>query len=189
MVDVNDMVAIQQGHSKEKNFRLATVTDLFESGTAKVTFFGETDPSEKEYSYLSSYKPKVNDVVLLIPFLDTYIIAGNILYKSLPTGEGYVTLTDLENILSSYLKTEDLDLSEYALKTDLDSYYKANDNITANHLLVKADLTHRGAYIGFFGNQVATKQSVSTLTNTTEPSAIVNKLNQLINALKSYNLV
>ena len=46
---------------EEECFRLATVTSLFSSGCAKVTFYGEESESEKEYSYLASYQPAIGD--------------------------------------------------------------------------------------------------------------------------------
>lgn len=48
-----------------------------------------------------------------------------------------------------------------------------------------------GGCVGFFGNDGSTKKSVSTITSTTSATAttVATKLNELINALKSYNLI
>jgi hypothetical protein len=128
MVDSQEFVKLQMGQAIEMDFKLATVADLFESGTAKIKFFGESTTSEKEYSYLSTYRPAINDTVLVIPFADTYIIAGKILYQEVIEGNE-VTLEQVQQMLNEYAKTTDLtglaktsDLASYAQKADLENY-------------------------------------------------------------------
>jgi hypothetical protein len=124
MVDINEYVKLSEGHKTEVDFKLATVTALFETGTAKIKFFGEEAASEKEYSYLASYNPAIDDIVLVVPFADTYIIAGKLLFKAvLPDGET-VTMSDVNGAITTaltiYAKTSDL--SAYAKTTDLAGY-------------------------------------------------------------------
>jgi hypothetical protein len=44
-------------------------------------------------------------------------------------------------------------------------------------------------YLGFFGNTGSTKKTVATVATTATASTIATKLNELINALKAYNLI
>jgi phage minor structural protein len=48
-----------------------------------------------------------------------------------------------------------------------------------------------GGYVGFFGDNGSTKQTVSTITSTSTATASTNasKINEIINALKAYNLI
>lgn len=48
-----------------------------------------------------------------------------------------------------------------------------------------------GGYVGFFGSDGAVKKSVSTIVSTTSATAlaVASKVNELINALKAYNLI
>jgi len=124
MVDSTDIVNLQE-ETEENKLKLATVTELFENGTAKIKFYGEEIESEKEYSYLASYTPKINDVVLLVKLLDTYIILGKVIYGEsgetiYDALEGYATKEDIANFITS----SDIDLSRYALSSELSSYVK-----------------------------------------------------------------
>ncbi len=101
MVTTDELLSIQQDQTQEKDFKLAKVVSLFPSGTAKIQFYGEDTASEKEYSYLSSYKPKQNDIVLVIPFSDTYIIAGRVLFQ-ITLADSTVTEEMLNAALSNY---------------------------------------------------------------------------------------
>lgn len=71
----------------DKNYKLAKVVELFENETAKIKFDGEDRPSEKQYAYLSSYSPKVDDRILLAAIGGTYIILGKIKFNESPDTE------------------------------------------------------------------------------------------------------
>ncbi|MBP3617936.1 MAG: tail fiber domain-containing protein [Lachnospiraceae bacterium] len=58
--------------------RLAKVTTVGEDGQAIVTFYGESDPSEKNYAYLRNFMPEPGDTVVLVKQGDTYIILGTV---------------------------------------------------------------------------------------------------------------
>lgn len=66
---------------KQQIFRLGTVTNLFENGTAQVLFDGETEPSQKQYAFLSTYRPAVDDRVFLAAIGGTYVILGAISHE------------------------------------------------------------------------------------------------------------
>jgi len=80
-------------------FRLGVVEELFDNGAAKVKFDGEETTSEKQYAYLSYYKPTVGDRVLLAAISGTYVILGNILYNQSPPEtdppSGDITVDDI----------------------------------------------------------------------------------------------
>lgn len=120
----------------EVKFKLATVTALFEDGTAKIQFFGEDKASEKEYSYIASYAPTVGDKVFLAPFADSYIIIGKVLYMEKPSYEpsdpsdpgadsGYVTAEYMISVLEGYSKTNHTH-SGYAASNHTHSQYAAS---------------------------------------------------------------
>ncbi|HLS53297.1 MAG TPA: hypothetical protein VK031_04940 [Tissierellaceae bacterium] len=79
----DEFLGIVKDNRKEVNFKLGVVADLFGNGTAKITFDGETEASTKQYSYLSSYKPKKGDRVLLAKVGGTYVILGNLMFKEI----------------------------------------------------------------------------------------------------------
>lgn len=202
MVDSKEFVALQQDNKSEaKALRMAEVTELFENGTAKIMYRGEDIASEKEYSYLASYTPSVGDEVLLIPFLETYIIIGKILYQETEQHEDYVTPNELTSILDNYLKSSDLE--DYPTLADVedsikmylgwDSYGTINNTVTNGYNLftqLKASkFYHSGSYLGFFGTTPTTKNSVSTLSTSADQAAIISRLNTLINALTRLGLV
>lgn len=119
MVNTDDMLEIQQqSQEPEKEMKLAKVVSLFETGTAKIQFYGEDTPSEKEYSYLASYKPQINDIVLMIPFADSYIIAGRVLFQMV-LDNSIVTEDMLNEILANYVTSETA--TSFITQTDLDN--------------------------------------------------------------------
>jgi hypothetical protein len=117
--NISDIVS----ENDNKNFKLATVTTISENGTAKVTFYGEDAESQKEFSYLSSYEPEINDVVLLISFADTYIIIGSV-YSYATAPKEYLTPDEIPDALSGFITADELSevLSNYAKQDDLNGY-------------------------------------------------------------------
>jgi hypothetical protein len=122
MVDAREVVQLRS-QPKEELFKLAAVTNLFQDGTAKVKFYGEEVASEKGYCYLSSYNPSDNDVVLMMPFAGTYIIAGKI-QDSAVTPPGYITLENLNQVLQDYVTDQSLAtmLQGYATQSQLNGF-------------------------------------------------------------------
>lgn len=87
MITAEDFVLELNDIEESKNFKLATVIDLFENKTGKVQFDGEDTPSEKQYAYLASYTPKKLDRVMLATVGGTYIILGKVNYNISPSTE------------------------------------------------------------------------------------------------------
>jgi len=189
MIDANEFVNLQQNNEKEKDFKLATVEGLFENGTAKIKFFGEDTVSEKEYSYLARYNPTVGDTVLLIPFLDTYIIADKIMFQATVESEDYITSDQLTTALNNYVKTTDL--SEYAKKDDLNEFIKSGDKVSSLTVsnLYASKFGHTGSLISFFNGGYVQKQSINRLASNADLSAVISRVNGIIGAFENYNLL
>ena len=70
----------------------------------------------------------------------------------------------------------------------------SNLNKTLNWLLVNLDhenipMLAKGGSLGFFGGTSSTELSVTSLSTTATLGQTINKLNELLTALQSYNLV
>lgn len=85
MINTEEMVVQTSPEAAPSPFKLGTVAALFANNTAQVLFDGETTASEKQYAYLSTYVPEVDDRVLLVNVGGTYIIMGDISYNIAPS--------------------------------------------------------------------------------------------------------
>lgn len=101
MIDAEELVLELDSGESQSNFKLATVTALFANKTAKLQFDGEDVASEKQYAYLESYTPKINDRVLLGVLGGTYVILGKVNYNVAPPAEADVDryLFDLKQVI------------------------------------------------------------------------------------------
>jgi hypothetical protein len=97
-------------NTKERCFRLATVTSLFEDGYYKITFYGESNESEKKYKRLDMSNPSVNDTILLAHINDNYIILGKITGTVPIAGDGYLTESQANELFAAREHTH----TEYA---------------------------------------------------------------------------
>lgn len=196
-----------KNNGKEDNYKIAKVTSLFEDGCPKLTFIGEEQESKKRYGYIYSYIPYVSDTVLLIKANETYVIIGKIAYNVAPADP--VTEEDVINLITeNTIKEEELNtLIDTRADTRADARITAKKCVTLNsdgtisnsssnynnfsNLSVSSNLKHTGSYIGFFNKTPSAKQTVDTIYVTTEMTSEVirNKLNAIINALKTYGLM
>jgi hypothetical protein len=101
LITAEELVQDMDNTEEQKCFKLATVVELFENNTAKVQFDGEDEPSEKQYSYLSSYIPAKADRALLGAIGGTYIILGKVNYNVSPDTEEEIDryLFDLKQVI------------------------------------------------------------------------------------------
>lgn len=60
----------------QARFKIGTIASA--DGKPTITFAGEDQPSEKQYSFLGSYVPNVGDRVLLARMKNTYVVMGRI---------------------------------------------------------------------------------------------------------------
>lgn len=143
MMTAEEFVQNLEPEKGQGNFKLATVVELFDIDTAKIQFDGEDTPSEKQYAYLTSYTPKLNDRVLLCIVGGTYIILGKISYNEEPSNlideeindiKGtIVTINNNIDTINDNINTINSDVT--AVEGSLDSVnnalvYKINSNMT-----------------------------------------------------------
>lgn len=144
---------------KQQVFRLGTVTNLFENGTAQVRFDGEESPSQKQYAFLSTYRPAVDDRVFLATIGGTYVILGAISHEISqddPTEGNFAILQ-----VSESAQIKDLTVSGSATLQSLTVNYGAaingvfsvNGNITFNDNIASFGYNR----IGFFGKSAINK--------------------------------
>lgn len=94
--------------------KIATVVGFFEETKGpQIQFDGEEKPAEKEYPYLLSYTPNVDDKVFCLEFGESYIIIGKVNYQEEPfnlsaTLEEAIkpTKDDLANLKETHEKFE-----------------------------------------------------------------------------------
>ena len=146
MITAEELVQETEPQEVESDFKLGTVSDLFENGTAKIQFDGEETPSEKQYAYLSSYTPAKDDRVLLGATGGTYIILGKVNYNVGP---------DVEEEIDRYL----FDVKQVIMRkglsitggTDIDGNLSVtgstnvNGALTAGGVSSTGDITTSGA--------------------------------------------
>ena len=195
MITAEELVSMTEQEQQEP-FKLATVVELFEIGTAKVQFDGEEEPSQKEYSYLASYTPVVGDRVLLASVAGTYVIMDKIMYKEVvgeDTGDASGSFTSLT--VEGNTKTNTLDVAEQANFKNINASdnvgFKKDLNVeeTANlkNILCNGNFAHNiGGYFGVFGTNPISQKSCSTLYSSSNLGAVINKVNEIINHLKDY---
>lgn len=75
------LTTARRGQSNPPPHRLATITGTDDVGIsgAHLQFDGETSPSARAYTYLSSYTPTVDDRVLLAQVGTTWVILGAVI--------------------------------------------------------------------------------------------------------------
>jgi hypothetical protein len=100
--------------------KMATVVGFFEdSKAAKIQFDGEEKPAEKEYPYLSSYSPKLDDRVFCMEFGDSFIIMGEVNFQTEPFSLDNTFTENLKPIKNDLKATKD-DLTTAKSKHDTD---------------------------------------------------------------------
>lgn len=178
-----EFLSTLQDRKQESPFRLGVVAELFPNSTAKIKFDGEETPSEKQYAYLASYMPALNDRVLLAKTAGTYVILGKVNYTESPAdpAESYFVL-DGDTIKTNY-------------SLQVQGTIGVLDNIEGfisliNGLCVDGDFFHRGSRLGFFNEAPTTKTVLYPFTN---PSTFTlnnayTGINNIVNVLKSYGL-
>ncbi|MDF2609041.1 MAG: hypothetical protein K0R92_515 [Lachnospiraceae bacterium] len=145
MVDANELVKLQTNQPSENKVKLATVSGLYENGTAKITFFGEAVESQKSYSYLAGYQPAIDDTVLMLPCADTYIIVDRVLLQS-EVPIDLVTQLEMQDAIQDFVTEAALTLilTGYALTGHTHSTYSLTGHTHTTYSLTTHD--HTGTY-------------------------------------------
>ena len=157
---------------ENKNFKMAVVAELFPNSTAKVTFDGEEEASEKQYAYLSSYVPKSGDRVLMAAVGGTYVILGKVKFNASP---------DTPTSSPSFSSVTVSGLGSFGSISIAGSGSTKLYNCEIN-----GSLDHNGSYIGFFGSTPTSKKTVWYVNDDAQVRA---KVNELLGVLYQYGLI
>lgn len=171
------MVGVEDGENN--NTRMATVVDLFSNGNAKLTFDGEETPSEKEYGSLGSYLPSVGERVILLGADRTWVILGSIRFRESAGGGGVTEVNDL--VVKNNINVTGTPSGGYSINTS--ARIRAGGRVEAT-----AGFLHTGGGVGFFNNPTTTQKAVGNILYNADLQTAVNKINEIVNGLKSFGL-
>ena len=167
--------------------KMAKVVGFFEeTKTAKIQFDGEEKPAEKEYPYLSSYSPKLDDKVFCLEFGESFIILGEVTFQKKPF--------DLDDTLSKAMdptRQELKALSEKhdADKTELTTKIEANTkSIEANKTKITANKSSADSSISKLWSSVNSNTTNVKTAKSTADSAN-SKFNELEKKVKGNDIV
>jgi hypothetical protein len=167
--------------AREIDIRYATVVGLFANRTARLRFAGEEADSEKEYSYLAWYTPRMNDRVILIKANNAHVILGKIQFNVSPTefalkDEVVASITDLQARLNGLQTEINNTLTEYVT---LNYFTNAiSDVVRKNEIADLITQTADGRYARRSTSSIANLAFDATL------STVITRFNSLLLALR-----
>lgn len=186
MITADELVEMTE-QEQQSPFKLGTVVELFDIGTAKIQFDGEEEPSEKEYSYLASYSPNIGDRVLLASVAGTYVIMDKIKYQEVAEESGKLFTLEGNVIKANY---------NMELKGWIDALNEVSGGRSFFPSMEVYTLSHTGnpGYnrLGFFGASPTYRRTVSYLNSSpsiTDLSDVISAVNAILSALKAYGLI
>ncbi len=92
--------------------------------------------------------------------------------------------------IKNLILTGALSVTEVNASIKVDTPTVTTNTLTCSGTASTGNFSHKGSFLSFFNKStMASKTSVSTVPTSADLSAVISKLNQLINALTSYNLV
>lgn len=185
--NANEMVKDQENETQQPSVKLATVTELFEDGCPKIKFYGEDTASEKEYSYLATYIPAVNDTVVLAKTDNSYIILGKINHKIAPDTK--IDDDYINGKIDEYLDTQSYVTlqSDGTIYLDAANYYNYLRNIKTVNILNTGYFRHQGSNFGVFGKEPRGQYSLTTLSESVDYTSAQTLSTQVKNALVKIN--
>ncbi len=151
--------------------KMATVVGFFEeTKTAKIQFDGEEKPAEKEYPYLASYSPKLDDKVFCLEFGESFIILGEVTFQKKPF--------DLDDTLTKAIDPTRKELKALSDKHDVDKT-ELTTKIEANAKSIEANKTSIAT------NKSSADSSIKSLWSSVNSNT--NKVNTAQDAADSAN--
>jgi chromosome segregation ATPase len=160
--------------------KMATVVGFFEeTKTAKIQFDGEDKPAEKEYPYLSSYSPKLDDKVFCLEFGESFIILGEVTFQKKPFDLNETLTNSIEPKIKALSDKHDAD------KTELTTKIVANaKSIEANKSAISTNKSSTDSSISKLWNSVnSNTNKVKTAQNTAD--SVNRKFNDLESKVNS----
>lgn len=162
--------------------KMATVVGFFEeTKTAKIQFDGEEKPAEKEYPYLSSYSPKLDDKVFCLEFGESFIILGEVTFQKKPFDLSETLTNSIEPKIKALTEKHDAD------KTELTTKIEANTkSIEANKSSIATNKSSADSSISKLWNSVnSNTNNVKTAKDTADSAN--RKYNDLEKKVNSNN--
>ncbi len=173
-----------QVEQKEETINFATIAGIFEDGVT-LRFDGETEPTQKHYKVNSFAVFKVDDRVRIIKDSGTYVVEYSVGNPKLAFSVDKAKEAETANNALQLNGKSENSLS-VANASKLNNKSESSLNVgTATDFSSK----HTGSYLSFFNGSLAQKKTVTTLSSSASLSQTTSKLNELINALKSYNII
>lgn len=175
-----DETALNNSEQPKNEINFATVTGVFEDGLT-LLFDGETEPTQKHYKCNAFAIFKVNDRVRVIKDSGTYVVeyaVGN--PKTSFNADTATNATNASNADNAQNSDKLNGKSEGNLNVG-----SATSSTTATYFSQR----HTGSSLSFFNGAMSSKRTVYTLTSTPTVDNLRSKLNEVIDALKGYNLL
>lgn len=148
---------------------MATVVGFFEeTKTAKIQFDGEEKPAEKEYPYLASYSPKLDDKVFCLEFGESFIILGEVTFQKKPFDLNETLTNSIEPKIKALSDKHDAD------KTELTTKIEANTkSIEANKTTINSNKSSADSSIRNLWNSV--NSNTSNIKNLSDTSSTLKR--------------
>lgn len=181
MISTEEMVLEVKPEDSQSSFKLGIVVALFENGTAQIMFDGETAASEKQYAYLDSYAPTMEDRVLLGVLGGTYVILGKVNYNVGPSSEVEIDryLFDLKQVIMQKGLSVTLGLTTDTLTANGTTELKGGATITGALNAETATLTGNLSAIDVTASGKLAVTGTSTLSGTTTINGVTTINNSL----------
>lgn len=164
--------------------KMATVVGFFEeTKTAKIQFDGEEKPAEKEYPYLSSYSPKLDDKVFCLEFGESFIILGEVTFQKKPFDLNETLTNSIDPKIKALSEKHKADKTELTTKieTNTKSIETNKKSITTNKSDADSSIKNLWSSVNYNANNVKNAQSTA--------NSAISKFNDLEKKVKSIDIV
>ena len=148
--------------------KMATVVGFFEeTKTAKIQFDGEEKPAEKEYPYLSSYSPKLDDKVFCLEFGESFIILGEVTFQKKPFDLNATLKNSIDPKIKALSEKHDADKAELTTKieTNAKSIEANKTKITTNKSSADSSISKLWNSVNSNTNKIKTAQDTADSVN------------------------
>lgn len=171
--------------------KMATVVGFFEeTKTAKIQFDGEEKAAEKEYPYLSSYSPKLDDKVFCLAFGESFIILGEVTFQKKPFDLNETLTNSIDPKIKALSEKHNADKTELTTKietntksieTNKTSIETNAKSITTNKSDADSSIKNLWSSVNYNANNVKNAQSTA--------NSAISKFNDLEKKVKSIDTV
>lgn len=211
---MNEENLFVQEEAPKKQINFATVAEVYNDGLSLI-FDGEEEASEKHYQCNAFVVFKKGDRVRIIEDSGSYVVeypVGNPKRTFVADSATTAKSADRAAKADSATKAGSADTAASATtagklstsrKISLTGAVTGSQNFNgSSDISISTSLSstataynfsnkHTGSYLGFFNGSITTKKSVTAISSASSAtiSTVVAKVNEIISALKSYNLL